>query len=314
MLNVCAGSKVNETLGRLLSGLLTARLGQSVGLTVDPYRVVLALPGRVSRETVEDVLRGIEPAAVPTLIELLLAGSHYLRQRMIGVARKFGVVARDVDWRRVNVARLLDLYKGTPLHREALREVFADKLDAAGASRVLRDLRDGRLRLVVQGLSAIGAAGLDQRVELVSPARADRVMLDALRQRLLAERVVLLCMNCRAWKAETRAARAAATGSCPACGSILLAPVRPWHEHAVRAWKKKTGLGEDERREIARLATSANLLADHGERAVLALVARGVGPETAGRLLARQKEDEDGFLRDILEAEVTYARTRQFWD
>jgi ATP-dependent Lhr-like helicase len=43
-------------------------------------------------------------------------------------------------------------------------------------------------------------------------------------------------------------------------------------------------------------------------------VARGVGPETAGRILLKQREDELALLRDILEAEVHYAKTRQFWD
>ena len=41
--------------------------------------------------------------------------------------------------------------------------------------------------------------------------------------------------------------------------------------------------------------------------------ARGVGPETAGRILAKQSEGHDAFLRAIMEAEISYARTRQFW-
>ena len=48
--------------------------------------------------------------------------------------------------------------------------------------------------------------------------------------------------------------------------------------------------------------------------AVYALVARGVGPDTAARILRNLHETEDDFLRDLLAAEVNYARTRRFWD
>ena len=46
----------------------------------------------------------------------------------------------------------------------------------------------------------------------------------------------------------------------------------------------------------------------------MALVGRGVGPDTAARILAKNSMDEDELLRDILAAEVNYARTKRFWD
>ena len=60
--------------------------------------------------------------------------------------------------------------------------------------------------------------------------------------------------------------------------------------------------------------TSAELLAHYGERALYALAARGIGPETARRLLMRLYRDDDGFFTEILRAERHYARTRAFWD
>jgi len=60
--------------------------------------------------------------------------------------------------------------------------------------------------------------------------------------------------------------------------------------------------------------TSAELVAHYGERALLALAARGVGPETARRLLSRVYRDDEAFLTELLRAERAYARTRAFWD
>lgn len=315
VLNACFGTQVNETLGRILASLMTARLGSSVGLDVDPYRIVLTMPARVPTSMVKEVLLAIEPEHVPAILGLVLQGSTYLKYRLFHAARKFGALSRQIDYARVNVGRMLDVFKDTPLHQEALREVFEDKLDIPRTQAMLRALRAGEIALVEQGLSPMGAAGLDRKIELISPARADKTLLAAIEERLKDERVVLGCLNCRQWQAETRVKRAAAMRKCPKCGGILLGVTRPWHESAKRLLgrSKAAPLDEEERKEMAKLATSANLLADHGERALLALAARGVGPDTAGRILAKQAEGHDAFLRAILEAEITYARTRQFW-
>ncbi len=83
-------------------------------------------------------------------------------------------------------------------------------------------------------------------------------------------------------------------------------------EAAALLEKKKPDTGE--RRTIRALYTNASLVRTHGKRAVLALVARGVGPDTATRILRVPHVDELEFLRAILAAEVNYARTRRFWD
>jgi len=39
-----------------------------------------------------------------------------------------------------------------------------------------------------------------------------------------------------------------------------------------------------------------------------------VGEDTAARILRGYHETEEDFLRDLLSAEITYARTKRFWD
>ena len=54
----------------------------------------------------------------------------------------------------------------------------------------------------------------------------------------------------------------------------------------------------------------------------MTLMGRGIGPDTVARILrrhdARELEKSDElqikFLRDVLKAELNYARTRGFWD
>ncbi|HVL87710.1 MAG TPA: DEAD/DEAH box helicase [Candidatus Thermoplasmatota archaeon] len=319
ILNVCLGTKGNETVGRVLSSLLSARLGTSVGLDTDPYRVILTLPRAARGPLVKQALDGIDPDGLDPLVHLIVTGSGYLRYRMLQVARKFGALSREADWRRVRAEKLVELFRGTPIHDEALREILSEKLDLAVAREALRKLRDGSWTLTQQGLSPIGLAGLDERRELISPARADATILRAVHQRLSEAKVVLACLNCCSWTSRTRPGDLPERPRCGKCGALTLAVLRPWHTNALKLVArhgngKRPRLSEDERKEWRRLHMAANLVMSQGRRAVMALVARGVGPETGARLLLRQREDETSFLRDVLEAEVTYARTRAFWD
>jgi len=67
------------------------------------------------------------------------------------------------------------------------------------------------------------------------------------------------------------------------------------------------------RNDDTRMMKTASLVASHGKKALMVLAGYGIGPDTASRILATQK-DGDELLKEILRAEVTYARTRRFWD
>ncbi len=59
---------------------------------------------------------------------------------------------------------------------------------------------------------------------------------------------------------------------------------------------------------------TADLVLSHGKKAVVAFQVRGVGPETAFRILSRMHPTEDDFYMDLLQAKIQYLRTKPFWD
>ena len=70
-----------------------------------------------------------------------------------------------------------------------------------------------------------------------------------------------------------------------------------------------------EKKRLDRLYANASLISEYRKRGVMALLGRGIGrPARAARILPIPFTLEEDFLREILRAEVEYARTRRFWD
>jgi ATP-dependent Lhr-like helicase len=315
VINLCGGHKVNETLGRVISSLLTARFGASVAMEIDPYRIKLELPKMMNAEKIREMLLTISPDHIEPIIEMTLKNSMLLKWKMVHIARKFGVLSRDVDYERISMKKLLDVFERTPMYDEAVREIFHDKLDIDRAADVVKRIQDGSLALVVQPSSPIGEAGFMGGRELMAPDKADSSIIMALKSRIMEDKVILFCVNCKKWISRTVVKRVPERPECPKCNSRKIAALKPWEEEEIKIAKKpeKDRTGEEKKR-TARVYKNASLVLSHGKTAVIALASRGIGPETASRVIAKLRVDEEEFYRDILIAERNYAKTKRFWE
>jgi ATP-dependent Lhr-like helicase len=312
VINACFGSLVNETFAKILSALLSARLGETVGVTSDPYRIILELPRDIRPHDVVDTMRSIKSDRVEPLIRLVMKNSSHLRWKFVFVAKKFGVVEKQADYRDVNFNRLLEAYEGTPLFEEAVRKVLWEDLDLEGTRDVVKRMEEGAIQFRVTSLSPIGRAGLERSKELMTPSRADHSILMALKKRLEEEQMHMTCLNCKSqWRLRVREAPKHIT--CARCGGSMVAALSNYNKGSVTLLTKKK-LSDEEKKEVQRVFKNADLVRLHGRRALMALAGRGVGTDTAGRVLSSHYETEDDLLRDILAAEINYAKTKRFWD
>ncbi|MGZ4905128.1 MAG: DEAD/DEAH box helicase [Halobacteriota archaeon] len=314
IMHACFGHKVNETLARVVTSLLAARFGSSVAMEVNPYWIQFDLPKAVGTQSFVSLLKQVKPEFLRPLLEITLKNSMLLKWRLMHVARKFGVIERDVDYQRLNINKLTDLLKETPVYDEALRDIIDDKLDLVRAAAVLEGIQDRSVEVVTSKLSPLSRERHYGTRELLITDNADTSILMALKNRIMNDRVILFCLTCKKWKSRRTVASVPEQPECPICNSKLIAALKPWEdEEIIVASKPESAKTADEKLRTKRVYRNAHLVLSHGKKGVIALASRGLGPETASRVIRRGRANEAGFYRDILKHERQYTLTRRFW-
>ena len=303
ILNCCFGTRINESLSRYLSAIIAREYGESFEMSSDPYRAVINPPRPIAslHERIYDLLH--EDNDVKSAIESLLYNTYYFRYVLFHVAKRFGAIRKDTRFRDTG-GKILLTFEDTPIYEEALREMFEDRLDVGGCEGILRRIREKDITVRFAQLSKLSEAGLGKG-ELVSPLRSEKQILELLKKRLDDSKIVLFCLSCRKFKQETKVKRASVS-KCPLCGSVRITVIRPWESDILR---EKSGKKFEEMYKIS------NLYGSYGKDLLMAIAARGVGAVTAMRMLrSTPRGNEDLLLKRILEAEITYERTREYWD
>ncbi len=325
----CFGSRTNQTVALAVAGLLTARLGARVEVvSVEPTWFVLGLPVALDGDALAQAVH-LPPESLEGLLTRLVPTSLEYRWVFLTVARKFGVLPSTADARDLRLLEpLLERERTTPLGEEALEKTLHDRFDLAHALEVLRRLGDGRIEVHLAAPGPWSDAPLARLRWRELPDVPPPTLLKAVEERLRGEEVTLVCLRCGFTRTTTAARFRAEGGSrCGLCHGGLSAVLNPRRteeidrivRYAKRKWKGRgkappRALPETLPPLVRAAYTSAELLAHHGERAILSLAARGVGPDTARRLLARLYRNEAEFLTELLRAERNYARTRSFWE
>ena len=309
------GSLVNETLSRFISALIAAETGSPVNTKSDPYRIVFS---QILPEAIKRVLFQYKPEDIGIILEKSLVNSSLFKHRFLHVAKRFGAIRKDASLEKISMDRIIRAFEGTPVIQETLRELFIEKLDLTGAESVLRELNAGKIQIKdFAGLSPLGEEGLKYELhDIAKPDRPEAEIMRIFKQRLLGTKLRLVCVNCGKYSVTKVVKDIDEEPRCPKCKSKLLAAISPYETEMQNIVKKRMAgkaLVAEEHKRLERAKRSADMVIVYGKKACIALAGRGVGPQTASRILARMHRTDQEFYKDILKAEKQFIETKKFW-
>lgn len=313
------GMKVNETLGRAFSILLTSNLGHSIGLITDAYRIILQSPYPIKKDALQEIF-SLEFDFLEPLLYSALKRIPLFRWKFVNVAKRFGAISKDYQHTNIAMPRIIESYANSPIYKETFREILKNNLDLEKARIIMDEIRLGTRKVSFVHLkepSPLGELGLKEYTEIILPKRAEAVILKALKRRIDDSKIELFCLYCADWYLKLSIKNLPEVIQCENCGAKMLGVLKGKsnrdRRRIYKKYKSSKKLTPEEEKEILRMKLSANLFLSYGKKAAVVQAARGIGPETAKRILGRSRWDDD-LMGEILKAERDYARTRRFWE
>ncbi len=311
------GNKINNTLGALLSTIISSKIGYLVDARADAYRISLSANRRIYEKHIIDCLKDdydLEPIIIASL-----NNTHNLNWRVWLVAKRFGLIDKKSVYEKKSARLLYEKYNKSIIVKEAIRELLHDKYDIKHSKMVLEKVREGKIKLIWlerDEFSELAKPILDHTNRFSSmPLSIEQGIIDMVRERLENKAHKLICIRCGEYETIVKS-KDALDIRCMLCNSRLLTATYVNDDRLGNIIKKRLKgikLDSEEEREFMRAWKMASLLYNFGKIALIVLSGYGVGVDTAARIL-RNCVEESGVYKMVYEAEKQYITTRGFWN
>jgi ATP-dependent Lhr-like helicase len=328
IVHACFGEIVNRTLGGVFDTVLSDR-EIIVGWWTDGYRILIEARHRLSPRELESLSNAtfsLGDEEVEKAFDDYLRAKFPFSGRMKFVAERFGALPRGKTMGPERLESLPKMFGDTPIWDETIREAMVEKVDVDKAREIMRNVREGKIKVSTvyraEKPSPLAFHILEMYSdvsELMAPEQVLMGNIEKMKKAIGARTARLLCMKCGEWTFEEKVRSLPEEPECGKCSSRLLA-LMYFSQDAKRLaeiLKKRTEgkeLAEEELKELTQARRKADLVLSYGKKAITALEVKGVGPETAFRILGKMHSKEEEFYMDLLKAKIQYLKTRQYWE
>jgi len=325
IIHACFGTRVNETLSRIIAALLSSRFGTSIGVRVDPYRIILSTPRIISSYEILELILKIDPDHIQPILNMTLKRTSMFKYRFFHAAKYFGIIKKDVRYRELNISRFIRIFQDSPVYKETMRTVQIEKLDIPKTIDILKQIQTKKVEIQILPKKTLTPSPLSECAiqwvaprDLIIPERSLYQIQQVVRDRLLNRQVKIACIfsSCK-YSSYKTIKLLPEFPECPKCQSKFLAilPIEGVNLRRILNLKEKgKKLSKEDQQIFERAQKSANLVLSYGKKAIIAMAGYGIGPTTATRILSVPYKNEYEFFQAIIEAEKQFIKTRQFWN
>ena len=313
------GHKVNRLLARVIGHLISERIGQSVAVHQDPYRIIIEAD--VAPSAVVSVLEELHKLDLKTATEKAVERSGIFKRRLIHAGKKCGAIAKDAEYASVSIAGLIEALRDTPVYEEAMSMIFHDDLDLAGSADIIEKINAGAIEVklieseALSPIARIGVEEISRRGEIVSPERLRALLKQSTRARVNDTFVVAVCTNCWNFLELRRVGDLESLLKCPVCEKEAIGLSTDSYEN-VFSLAMKTRSRADMRGKKLRLVEvvrkSAELRKEYGHPADMLIAGRGIRLAEAATLAAKMRKEGTDLVELIIEGEREALRRRYF--
>jgi len=315
------GKLANDFLGKIIGSIFTADAG-TITIKTTPYAIILDTSLAKRRPNIKRDLSILKEYNIENLINnsAIIAQSELFRYKFVQTAKLFGIIEKNATITRNIADRLIQLYKGSEIYKEVVRDLYKNYYDIEHVNEFLSSLRTGSLHFEFYDFGELSPFANEvlrsayYYKELLLPATPGSSELKQFIEGMEEKKVELLCTFCGFRFSKTLSElKEGEKIKCPACGSNMVSIYKEEYMESIEKVKKGEKLSEKEGEYYSESLTCADLINEYGKRALVALSTYGIGVKTAAKILKMIRSDYKYFLIDLIEAQKNYIKYRKFW-
>ena len=311
ILHIHGGLKVNRTIQKLISYYLSEKVGSPIKGQQDPYRMAFRST-QISSEAVIKTIKEILERGYEELLRKAIESSTLFKRRLVHVARKMGVIRHEARLSEINLNQLAEALRETPVYWETMNYTLFHDFDVDRAGELLQKIAAGELKVHYwrsptgepSPLGRLMLGRFRSEGEVSTPEGMRRVVLMAVRGRLLNESWFAVCVECYEYYGQILVKDLAPEPRCPVCGSNMIGLTKHTQEEVLGLIARRgRPINKKERRIIAELKRNAVLISKYGRVAAIALSGRGLTLKDVSKILREEPHESMRLIELIIEAE-----------
>ncbi|MEM0324320.1 MAG: DEAD/DEAH box helicase [Candidatus Aenigmatarchaeota archaeon] len=305
------GNKVNETLMYAILYFIS-RVYSEIFYKSLQYGIIFRVNKR-NDEIFKFALENLDKNFEMFVIESI-KNSKLFYYKFYQIAKRFGIISKDAEINFSKIKKLAEFYRNSIIEKEALNEIIFEKLDFENAKKILSEIKNLKFE-TKEKFSKFSELLLKRVFSFGEIPILTATILENIKNRLLNKKLFFICLNCgNYFESKVKDIN---FSKCIKCNSYFLSIVKHDLEKNLKIVNKKIkglSLSKEEEEIYRKLYESASLFISFGKKAALVLAGKGIGIETAKKILNIRKiyKSEEELIREIFEREKEFLKIRHF--